>query len=365
MAMNTLSAPAASYSAMAGSEQRLQGVAAAVDGAESGGSDWLWSQLAEQVEVAAEADTETLAPEGSPDGVRLPALTTPPEAESEKGPHDAAPAEQAATDRDGDALADEAGLLLSWQPVLLPQLRTAATLGGGQLAEKNADAARTLAALSHLDSASAAAALPTTKAVLDNQLAAGAATLTAVESPRMPAPLTASESSRHEALLAAVPVIAASAPQSTAPSRAEWSPVALPMDQTAQWGQQLVDTLKERVEMQVNQQVKQAHIRLDPPELGKLDLTVRVEGERVTVQLNAAHPAVREALIQSTERLRMALAPHHSGGVDVNVGQGERQGREALPWQEEAVLTGRRSRQAAAEEEQASSGYWQRLDTRV
>ena len=117
--------------------------------------------------------------------------------------------------------------------------------------------------------------------------------------------------------------------------------------------------------MQVNQQVKQAHIRLDPPELGKLDLTVRVEGERVTVQLNAAHPAVREALIQSTERLRMALAPHHSGGVDVNVGQGERQGREALPWQEEAVLTGRRSRQAAAEEEQASSGYWQRLDTRV
>lgn len=73
-----------SYSGMAGSEQRLQGVAAAVDGAENAGSDWLWSQLAEQVEVAAEADTETLAPEGSADGVRLPALTTPPEAESEK-----------------------------------------------------------------------------------------------------------------------------------------------------------------------------------------------------------------------------------------------------------------------------------------
>ncbi len=83
-----------------------------------------------------------------------------------------------------------------------------------------------------------------------------------------------------------------------------------------------MDVLKDKVELQVNQQIKQAHIRLDPPELGRLELTVRLEGDRLNVQLNVTNPAVREALIQSMERLRMSLTPHHAGGVEVNVGQG-------------------------------------------
>ncbi|MGN4992716.1 flagellar hook-length control protein FliK [Aeromonas sp. 97A] len=48
--------------------------------------------------------------------------------------------------------------------------------------------------------------------------------------------------------------------------------------QPRQWGQQLMDVLKDKVELQVNQQVKQAHIRLDPPELGRLELTVVLRG---------------------------------------------------------------------------------------
>lgn len=365
MAVNTLSVPTTAYAGMAGGEQRLQGVAAAADSTDSVSSDWLWSQLAEPVDVTAGA----VMAEPASDAASLlsPEVTAQAEVSTDTGQHDAAlpePTTASASDHDGDVLAEEAGLLLSWQPVLLPQVRSLAVLGTGQQAGKTADATQALFALRHTEIASLVSALPMTRATLESQMPGAVAPLPALES-QMPAPLTASEGSRHEALLAAVPVMTAGTPQGVTLSRAEWSPVALPMDQSAQWGQQLVDTLKERVEMQVHQQVKQAHIRLDPPELGKLDLTVRVEGERVTVQLNAAHPAVREALIQSTERLRMALAPHHSGGVDVNVGQGERQGREALPWQEEAVLTGRRSRQASAEEEQASSGDWLRLDTRV
>ncbi|MNQ32618.1 Flagellar hook-length control protein FliK [compost metagenome] len=130
----------------------------------------------------------------------------------------------------------------------------------------------------------------------------------------------------------------------------QWAPARLSDNQT-QWGQQLVDVLKDKLELQVNQGIKQAHIRLDPPELGRLELTVRVEGDRLSVQLNVTNPAVREAMIQSMERLRMSLAPHHAGGVEVNVGQGGEQER-GDRWQQDKILAGRRQWQ----EEQETSG---------
>ncbi|WP_438405678.1 flagellar hook-length control protein FliK, partial [Aeromonas hydrophila] len=120
----------------------------------------------------------------------------------------------------------------------------------------------------------------------------------------------------------------------------QWAPVRL-SDNQSQWGQQLVSLLQDKVELQVNQQVKQAHIRLDPPELGRLELTVKLDGDRLNVQLNVTNPAVRDAMIQAMERLRMSLAPHHAGGVEVNVGQGGEQGQHER-WQQEKILAGRR-----------------------
>lgn len=92
-------------------------------------------------------------------------------------------------------------------------------------------------------------------------------------------------------------------------------------------GEQLLHSLKEKVEMQLNQQVQQARIKLDPPEMGRLELTVRLEGERLHVQLNASQGTVREALASQLDRLRADLLPHHGGGVEVSVGQGDRHGR--------------------------------------
>ena len=94
--------------------------------------------------------------------------------------------------------------------------------------------------------------------------------------------------------------------------------------------------------MQSSQNIKQAHIRLDPPDLGKLELTVRIDGDKLSVQLNASNPAVRDALMQSSERLRMNLSTQHSGGVEVNVGQGDSQ-RQQQDAQEETILAGRRN----------------------
>lgn len=135
----------------------------------------------------------------------------------------------------------------------------------------------------------------------------------------------------------AVGQLAAAPPR---PADYQWAPVRL-SDNQSQWGQQLVNLLQDKVELQVNQQVKQAHIRLDPPELGRLELTVKLDGDRLSVQLNVTNPAVRDAMIQSMERLRMSLAPHHAGGVEVNVGQGSEQGHQER-WQQEKILAGRR-----------------------
>lgn len=162
-------------------------------------------------------------------------------------------------------------------------------------------------------------------------------------------------SSERESLVSDLRGMSALAPSPlTRTAEYQWAPARLSDNQT-QWGQQLVDVLKDKLELQVNQGIKQAHIRLDPPELGRLELTVRVEGDRLSVQLNVTNPAVREAMIQSMERLRMSLAPHHAGGVEVNVGQGGEQER-GDRWQQDKILAGRRQWQ---EEQDASGGAGQ------
>ncbi|MCV6021474.1 flagellar hook-length control protein FliK, partial [Escherichia coli] len=67
------------------------------------------------------------------------------------------------------------------------------------------------------------------------------------------------------------------------------------MDTSAgKWGEQMMQVLHDRVTLQAQQSVQEAKIRLDPPDLGKLDLLVRVEGDRLSVQINANTAATRE-----------------------------------------------------------------------
>ncbi|MCP3243674.1 lateral flagellar hook-length control protein LafE [Aeromonas hydrophila] len=172
-------------------------------------------------------------------------------------------------------------------------------------------------------------------------------------------PLLASEDAgERESTFADVKGVISNLAPAAAPKSAEyqWAPVKL-ADNPAQWGQQLMDVLKDKVELQVNQQIKQAHIRLDPPELGRLELTVRLEGDRLNVQLNVTNPAVREVLIQSMERLRMSLTPHHAGGVEVNVGQGGEQERQGK-WQQQQIIAGRRQWQEEFEPADSSGRDW-------
>jgi flagellar hook-length control protein FliK len=104
-----------------------------------------------------------------------------------------------------------------------------------------------------------------------------------------------------------------------ATASAEWASVRVDTS-AGKWGEQMLQVLNDRVTLQAQQNLQEAKIRLDPPDLGKLDLMVRVEGDRLSVQINANAAATREALLQVSERLRAELQNQNFVHVEVNVG---------------------------------------------
>lgn len=78
--------------------------------------------------------------------------------------------------------------------------------------------------------------------------------------------------------------------------------------QSSQWGQKLVHLLSDKINLQLGQQIQRAQIRLDPPQLGVIELSVSVDGDRTSVQLYAANGQVREAMQQNLDQLRQQLA---------------------------------------------------------
>lgn len=109
-----------------------------------------------------------------------------------------------------------------------------------------------------------------------------------------------------------------------AASATQWGPVSLtPMASLAQHSQEILTPLREHLRFQVDQHIKKAELRLDPPELGKIELNIRLEGDRLQVQMHAVNPAIRDALLNGLDRLRVDLAMDHGGQIDVDIGQGE------------------------------------------
>ncbi|MGP8305854.1 flagellar hook-length control protein FliK [Vibrio sp. YIC-376] len=100
---------------------------------------------------------------------------------------------------------------------------------------------------------------------------------------------------------------------------AEWASIKVDTS-AAKWGEQMMQVLHDRVTLQAQQSMQEAKIRLDPPELGKLNLIVRVEGDTLNVQINANAASTREALVQVSERLRAELQNQNFVNVNVNVG---------------------------------------------
>lgn len=102
--------------------------------------------------------------------------------------------------------------------------------------------------------------------------------------------------------------------------------------------------LGSRLQMMIGQNVQAAEIRLDPPELGTLDIKIKITNDVASVNITSAHTQVREALETAVPRLREMFAESGVSLGDVNVHQ------ESFAQQENS------------EEEQANYGQSTELD---
>ncbi|MEH6531102.1 MAG: flagellar hook-length control protein FliK [Photobacterium frigidiphilum] len=89
-----------------------------------------------------------------------------------------------------------------------------------------------------------------------------------------------------------------------------------------EWGRDLVEQLRSRLQLSKSDQIQHAHIRLDPPELGRLDVSLRMDGDKVSVHFTAAHPQLREALAANADRLRFDFDGSQMQLTDVSVSSG-------------------------------------------
>lgn len=73
---------------------------------------------------------------------------------------------------------------------------------------------------------------------------------------------------------------------------------------TQQWG----GALAGRIVLMVKEGLHEASIHLDPPELGSLQIKLQMQQQQAAIQVQTAHPQVRELLEAQVQRLRDALA---------------------------------------------------------
>ncbi|MFY0665873.1 MAG: flagellar hook-length control protein FliK [Natronospirillum sp.] len=91
---------------------------------------------------------------------------------------------------------------------------------------------------------------------------------------------------------------------------------------------EVTQRLTERLVMMVSRDIQTATIRLDPPDLGKLDIRITTTNEQVQVQVVTHQPVVRDLLEQHAHRLREMLEQQGFAKVDVNVSDQSQQDRE-------------------------------------
>ncbi|MDE1238373.1 flagellar hook-length control protein FliK [Vibrio aestuarianus] len=92
------------------------------------------------------------------------------------------------------------------------------------------------------------------------------------------------------------------------------------------------DQMAERVQMMMSKNLKHVDIRLDPPELGRLQIRMNMNGDGATVHFTVANHQARDAIEQSMPRLREMLAQQGVQLSDTSVQQqnaGQQQSRYA------------------------------------
>ncbi|RRJ20245.1 flagellar hook-length control protein FliK [Rheinheimera mesophila] len=100
-----------------------------------------------------------------------------------------------------------------------------------------------------------------------------------------------------------------------------WQADPLPA-QSQHWGQRLVQMLADKIDLQLGLNVNKAMIRLDPPSLGSIELSVQLDGDRLTVQMHSSNTQLREAMGQGLEQLRASLQQKLGADVQIELRMG-------------------------------------------
>ncbi|MGR5448600.1 flagellar hook-length control protein FliK [Vibrio sp. PNB22_3_1] len=90
----------------------------------------------------------------------------------------------------------------------------------------------------------------------------------------------------------------------------------------ASFASKLASTLADKVHLlsATTKSDSVATLRMDPPDLGKVGVKIKVDGERLVVQVSASTNATRDALTDASEKLRSDLSQYFAE-VEVAVGQ--------------------------------------------
>ncbi|BDY04032.1 flagellar hook-length control protein FliK [Ferrimonas sp. YFM] len=108
-------------------------------------------------------------------------------------------------------------------------------------------------------------------------------------------------------------------PEAARPAQAEAQQAALRQPVAAE---RMAPELRERMMMMINSRTNQAEIRLDPPELGALQIKIQMNGDQAQVQLHTQQAQTREMVEQALPRLREMLAQQGITLADTQVSHG-------------------------------------------
>jgi flagellar hook-length control protein FliK len=99
----------------------------------------------------------------------------------------------------------------------------------------------------------------------------------------------------------------------------EWAPIKLEPTQPASWSRHLETALKDRLDVQLGHGIERAVIKLSPPMLGSLEISIKHEAGALSVQLHASNSDVTKQLHAITDQMRADLSQKEYSSVAVEV----------------------------------------------
>ncbi|MFV0575290.1 MAG: flagellar hook-length control protein FliK [Vibrio sp.] len=89
--------------------------------------------------------------------------------------------------------------------------------------------------------------------------------------------------------------------------------------QASELSQKLHSIVADKLSVQISAKTPTATIRLDPPNLGRIDMAVRFDNDKLQIQIAATSQSTRESIQMTADRLRTELVNQNFLNVEVSV----------------------------------------------